>query len=222
MKCIEFRGFGPLNIDFVDILRGNYLTSVTFPVTHTPRNVAYDKTLSSKTEPVRRTDGMPIPLAFRRPAPRQRGGSLLKRFNNRFSQNPRLPKQSWVFCLTQDLPGKQATERKMTTTLETRFEPETRFEVLPTTATFRATHETELERLKNQLLRQALEFAPSGDYYAPLRRAANEAAALAWATPFPLLFLPTLFDELGTKAKAHTRQQTEIMKRSRKWLTQAA
>jgi hypothetical protein len=87
---------------------------------------------------------------------------------------------------------------------------------------FRALQETELEQLKERLLRQALEYAPTGEYYAPLRRAANEAAALAWATPFPLLFLPTLFEELGAAAKAHTRQQTEIMKRSRKWLTQAA
>lgn len=111
----------------------------------------------------------------------------------------------------------------MTTTIETRFEPDTRFEVTPTApAPFRATQETELERLKERLLRQALDYAPSGEYYAPLRRAANEAAALAWVTPFPLLFLPTLFEELGARAKAHTRQQTEISKRSRKWLTQAA
>jgi hypothetical protein len=120
-------------------------------------------------------------------------------------------------------PGCRQKKEKMTTTLETRFEPETRFELTPTTgAPFRATQETELERLKDKLLRQALEFAPSGEYYAPLRRAANEAAALAWVTPFPLLFLPTLFEELGAKAKTHTRQQTEIMKRSRKWLNQAA
>ncbi|MDB6030052.1 MAG: hypothetical protein JWM16_390 [Verrucomicrobiales bacterium] len=110
-----------------------------------------------------------------------------------------------------------------TTIIETRFEPETRFEVIPNPGLpFRAVQETELEKLKQKLLRQALDYAPNGEYYAPLRRAANEAAALAWTTAFPLLFLPTLFEELGAKAKAHTRQQTDIMKRSRKWLTQAA
>jgi hypothetical protein len=107
--------------------------------------------------------------------------------------------------------------------LDTRFEPETRFDFEPLPAApFRAAHEDELERLKDALLRQALNYAPEGSYYAPLRRAANEAAALAWATPFPLLFLPGLFEELAAKARTHTRQQGEIMKRSRKWLQSAA
>jgi hypothetical protein len=39
--------------------------------------------------------------------------------------------------------------------------------------------------------------------YAALRRAANEAAALAWFTPFPLLFFPALLEE---KARAALRQ----------------
>jgi hypothetical protein len=107
--------------------------------------------------------------------------------------------------------------------LNTRFEPETRFEFDPLPAApFRASQEDELEKLKETLLRQALNYAPEGTYYAPLRRAANEAAAVAWATPFPLLFLPALFEELAAKAKNHTRQQGEIMKRSRKWLQSAA
>jgi hypothetical protein len=107
--------------------------------------------------------------------------------------------------------------------IETRFEPETRFEYnsLPP-ATFRAAHEDELERLKDNLLRQALQYASDGAYFAPLRRAANEAAALAWATPFPLLFLPAIFEELAATARTHTRHQGEIMKRSRKWLQSAA
>ena len=107
--------------------------------------------------------------------------------------------------------------------LNTRFEPETRFEFDPLPAApFRAAQEDELEKLKDTLLTQALNYASEGAYYAPLRRAANDAAALAWTTPFPLLFLPALFEELAAKAKTHTRQQGEIMKRSRKWLQSAA
>jgi hypothetical protein len=107
--------------------------------------------------------------------------------------------------------------------INTEFEPETRFEFedLPTVP-FRAEQASELERLKGKLLTQALNYAPDGAYYAPLRRAANEAAALAWNTPFPLLFLPGLFEELAAKARSHTRQQGEIMKRSRGWLQPAA
>ena len=107
--------------------------------------------------------------------------------------------------------------------LKTRFEPDTRFEFEPLpTATFRAAQEDELEKLKETLLTQALNYAAEGAYYAPLRRAANDAAALAWTTPFPLLVLPALFEELAAKAKTHTQQQGAIMKRSRKWLQSAA
>ena len=92
------------------------------------------------------------------------------------------------------------------TTLLTRFEPETRFDVPPVPAApFRGTRETELEQVKNQVLRAALNEAPDADYYAPLRRAATEAAGVAWLTPFPLLFLPALFEEKATQARRHGR-----------------
>ena len=88
--------------------------------------------------------------------------------------------------------------------MTTRFEPETRFEVAPVPAVpFRGTQETELDRLKARLLRELLQQTPDEQFYAPLRRAANEAAALAWFTPFPLLFFPGLLEE---KARAALRQ----------------
>ena len=87
-------------------------------------------------------------------------------------------------------------------TLWTRFDPGTRFEVSTVAAVpFRGTGETELEQFKKQLLQTALETAPSPELYVPLRRAANEAAAAAWMTPFPLLFLPALFEEKITAAR---------------------
>ena len=97
----------------------------------------------------------------------------------------------------------------------TRFAQETRFAVLPVPAApFRGTHETELERLKNQLLREWLATADQPDAYAPLRRASNDAAALAWATPFPLLVLPELFCEKARAAHAYFRKQTRLLKPS--------
>src|SRR5579862_6472308 len=70
----------------------------------------------------------------------------------------------------------------------TRFGPETRFEVKPVPpAPFRAVEETELERLKNRLLVRVLNEVDEPKFNVFVRRAANEAAALAWVLPFPLL-----------------------------------
>lgn len=95
----------------------------------------------------------------------------------------------------------------------TAFAAETRFAVNPVPpAPFRGTHETELERLKSRLLRELLESAPTPDLYAPLRRASNEAAALAWDTAFPLLVLPELLREKAAVACTYTRKQASILK----------
>ena len=86
----------------------------------------------------------------------------------------------------------------------TRFDPETRFELRPAPpAPFRATQETELERLKNRMLTAQLAAAAEPELNAPLRHAANEAAALAWITFYPLLVFPVLFEE---KTRAAVRQ----------------
>ena len=72
----------------------------------------------------------------------------------------------------------------MRTELETtpaRFGLDTRFVLVPEPAApFTRTAETELERLKNRMLHLALGTVASPALRAPLRRAANEAAALAW------------------------------------------
>lgn len=96
----------------------------------------------------------------------------------------------------------------------TRFEPETRFEVKPAPpAPFRAVEETELERLKARLLQGLLDEAePKYNDY--LRRAANEAAALAWVTPYPLLVFPALLDEKAATALRQADRQDRIRRRS--------
>jgi len=76
------------------------------------------------------------------------------------------------------------------------FGPETRFEISPTPpAPFRAVQENQFERLKAGLLHERLETLWKPELSAQVRRAANEAAALAWVTPYPLLVFPMLFAE---------------------------
>jgi hypothetical protein len=97
------------------------------------------------------------------------------------------------------------------TILTAEFAPETRFELRPAPpAPFRANLENEFERLKAQLLAEKLFLAKSPKLYAPLRRVANEAAAVAWATLFPLLVFPVLFEEKIEALKRQTRRQTRI------------
>jgi hypothetical protein len=101
------------------------------------------------------------------------------------------------------------------------FEPETRFDVAPIPAVpFRGTRETELEQLKNRLLRAALNEATDAEFYAPLRRAATEAAGVAWLTPFPLLFLPVLFEEKAAVARRQFSRAQSVRARSRKILAE--
>lgn len=104
------------------------------------------------------------------------------------------------------------------TLLPARFEPETRFEVPVPTVPFRRREESRLESLKNRLLTDRL-----GDLWAPeenslLRRAANEAASLAWVTPYPMLVFPVLFEEKAESALARLERQQQVLRRSRELL----
>jgi hypothetical protein len=85
--------------------------------------------------------------------------------------------------------------------------------VIRLTAPARGAAESELDGLKDRLLRPLLE--KSGDQHAEdtLRRAGREAAALAWTTPFPLLFLPALLDEKVDRAEKHLARQRTILER---------
>ena len=101
----------------------------------------------------------------------------------------------------------------------TLFGPETRFEERPAPAApFRAAQETELERLKGRLLSERLTRARASGSTVPLRRAANEAAAMAWVTGYPLLVFPVLFDEKARTALLHAQRQERVLERSRELL----
>src|SRR5262252_3566771 len=93
----------------------------------------------------------------------------------------------------------------------TEFGPETRFEVKPAPpAPFRAEQTTRFERLKDDLLLERLEDVFEPELNSHVRRAANEAAALAWVTRFPLLLFPVLFEEKADSALARAERQEQI------------
>jgi hypothetical protein len=101
----------------------------------------------------------------------------------------------------------------------TKFGPETGFAVTPgPPAPFRAGQEAELERLKAQLLAERLEGPREPQFGSHLRRAANEAAALAWVTRYPLLVFPALFEEKAEAALLRAERQEQIRQRSRELL----
>jgi hypothetical protein len=96
--------------------------------------------------------------------------------------------------------------------------PEAGFELRPAPpAPFRVTRETEFERLKTRLLAKRLAGAKP-ELNAPLRRAANEAAALAWVTFYPLLVFPMLFEEKTAAAVRQAERQARIYADSRELL----
>jgi hypothetical protein len=55
-----------------------------------------------------------------------------------------------------------------------------------------------------------------------LRRAANEAAGLAWFTPFPLLFFPGLLEEKARAALRQGARQRYVRDMSENLLEEAA
>jgi hypothetical protein len=98
----------------------------------------------------------------------------------------------------------------------TKFGREVRFEVKPSPpASIRARQVAELERLKAQLLVERLAGRWNSQFASRLRRAANEAAALAWVTRYPLLVFPALFDEMAETALLRAKRQEQVRQRSR-------
>ena len=165
---------------------------------------------------------LPAFLARRR---RQRGGDFLDRNPKKIFTTHDCPAiVGFLFHRTTPevvIPGSRKLRKtNMKTTrreLTAAFGPETRFDLTPVPpAPFRGVRETELERLKDRLLRELLERTEDGSFYAGYRRAANEAAALAWTTPFPLLFFPALFEEKARGEARYVARQESINRRGRR------
>lgn len=101
-----------------------------------------------------------------------------------------------------------------------KFASDTRFIVRPAPA--RGEQEKALERFKERLVQDATAGQEEAATRELLQRAANEAAALAWMTPFPLLFLPGLLDEKVRQAQAQAERQQAVFQRCQSQGTIAA
>lgn len=86
---------------------------------------------------------------------------------------------------------------------------------------FRGAAETELDQLKNRLLARELARTATLEQNVGLRRAANDAVALVWLTPYPLLLFPALFEEKARAARIKTGRQALIRERSNELLALA-
>ena len=103
------------------------------------------------------------------------------------------------------------------------FAPETRFAVvIQPAAPFRATLENELEQLKDRLLRQLLNETPQPALNTVLRRAASDAAAIAWTSGTPLLVFPELLREKADAARSYAARQSALLQRGRSGMEHAA
>jgi hypothetical protein len=84
-------------------------------------------------------------------------------------------------------------------------------------------HSTDtLESLKNRLLNERLGAETDMELIGRLRRAADDSASLAWASPFPLLTLPELLAEKALEAERQYERQAAIQTRGRSVLSLAA
>ena len=110
--------------------------------------------------------------------------------------------------------------KKRANNLTIKFELPARFETPVTPiAPSRGVAEAELEDLKNRLLREELAKTVTLEQNVLLRRAANDATALVWLTPFPLLLLPALFEEKARRARTDAGRRARIRQRTNGLLT---
>ena len=91
----------------------------------------------------------------------------------------------------------------------TRFSRKTRFELQPRFGTLDLTR-NRFEQLKALLLDPVLTQTPNDVLRRQLTLAANEAAAIAWTTPFPLLVLPELLQEKAAEVHRYAEHQEQV------------
>src|SRR6266446_10232539 len=94
------------------------------------------------------------------------------------------------------------------------FDPASRLGLSPVSARrLQASVSAALEELKQRLLLETAMARSDSSTLSCLRRAAEEAASLAWTTPFPLLVLPELFAEKAVEACVQSQRQYDIRQR---------
>src|SRR5262245_437263 len=126
------------------------------------------------------------------------------------------PVVGFCFSAHPGLKKRKLIMNKQNRYVQIDFAPEERFAVMPVAAApFRVAEFDGLEQLKNRLLRQLLSETTEAELCSPLRGAANDAASLAWATGYPLLFFPTLLEEKAQAARRQAGRQRHIRRRTR-------
>jgi hypothetical protein len=137
---------------------------------------------------------------------------------NRFPDNPRLPDNRGFF-IALPLNGGAWKGKYMNAKsrqLRDSFLPERRLvRELPAPAPLRVVQENRFEEVKARLLSERLDKLPVPEWNSHVRRAANEAAALAWVTPYPLLVFPVLFEEKARATLLQATHQREVRRRTR-------
>jgi len=84
-------------------------------------------------------------------------------------------------------------------------------------ASYRAAQDARFLLLKNRLLGELMAQANDPQRVLPLRRAANEAEALAWLTPFPELIFPVLLEEKAAATVRQTERQARMRRTGGSW-----
>jgi hypothetical protein len=143
---------------------------------------------------------------------------------------PTIARQLWVFRFLDGVRWPTRILKKNMKTImngrnklfETRFEAETQFEIGPLAPVpVRGTGEAELEQLKARLVRELLVSATEPALSTALQRAADDAASVAWFTPFPLLFFPSRLEEKAAVVRRQQARQREIRQRTQGLLAEA-
>jgi hypothetical protein len=121
----------------------------------------------------------------------------------------------------------KGTTMKTTTNLRrnplpVHFAANTRFSVALPAVPARGAVELKLDQFKHRLLAEVLEDKRWQAIERDTRRAADEAAALAWITPFPLLVLPILMEEKVKTVRLRALRQARIRWGSRWLLAEAS
>jgi hypothetical protein len=91
-----------------------------------------------------------------------------------------------------------------------------------TNAAQRPTLVESVNQLKDRLLKERLNQVSDEELQRDLQLAANESAALAWATAYPMLVLPELMAERSQVTEIRHSRQARIRERSRSKLSFAA
>ena len=101
------------------------------------------------------------------------------------------------------------------------FEADVRFDATPVPPPDRERMRQLFVQLQERLVEHSLDQTRSSILRVSLKRAANEAAAMAWTTPYPLLFLPGLFEEKALTMRLRRDRQQQIEMRSERWIETA-